>query len=146
MADHSSIEEHIHFFNEDCSFEISEKAAVYKGVIKIIKDHSFLPGEINIIFCSDEYLLQMNREYLDHDYYTDILTFPIDHNPLSGDLFISIDRITEYSEHHHISVSEEVLRVIFHGVLHLVGYEDNDKKQKALMREKEDEYLRLTHL
>ena len=136
--------EHVHFFTEDCSFDLKEKDAARSGICRIVLDHSFLLGEINVIFCSDEYLLQMNRDYLGHDYYTDILTFPIGQEPLCGDLFISIDRVQDYAKHNNISLPEEVLRVIFHGVLHLVGYNDHNKTQKALMREKEDEYLRLS--
>ena len=135
--------QHIRFFNEECSFVLIEKEYAFNGIRKIIEDHSFDLGEINIIFCSDDYLLQMNRDFLDHDYYTDILTFPIGEDPLCGDLFISIDRVQDYAKHNNISLTEEVLRVIFHGVLHLVGYDDHGNKQKALMREKEDEYLRL---
>jgi len=99
-------------------------------------------GDISIIFCSDEYLLEMNRQHLDHDYYTDIITFDYSvENVVSGDLFISIDRVKENSLDYDVSFNHELLRVIVHGVLHLLGYNDKNDTEIAEIRSKEQGYL-----
>lgn len=102
-------------------------------------------GQINVIFCSDQYLLQLNKGYLKHDYFTDILTFDLSEGagPLEGDLFISIPRIRENAKLLKVDFSQELHRVIVHGVLHLMGYSDKKSADKARMREKEDAYLSL---
>ena len=101
-------------------------------------------GDISLIFCTDEYLLEMNRTHLDHDYYTDIITFDYTENQLvSGDLFISIDRVRENSSDFNVSFVHELHRVIIHGVLHLCGYKDKSDEEEKLMRSKENEALSL---
>ena len=98
--------------------------------------------EVNLIFCSDEYLLKMNIEYLQHDYYTDIISFDYcEDDKILGDLFISKDRVLENSIDNNVSVVFELQRVIVHGVLHLCGYKDKTDEEAALMRSKEDFYL-----
>ena len=100
-------------------------------------------GDISVIFCSDEYLLKINEQYLDHNYYTDIVTFDyVENAVISGDLFISVDRVAENAEKYGNPFIEELHRVIIHGVLHLVGYNDKTVKEQSLMREKEDFYLK----
>lgn len=99
-------------------------------------------GDISLVFCTDEYLLDLNKKHLQHDYYTDILTFEyIDNEGVSGDLFISIDRIIDNSELLTIEARVELNRVVFHGVLHLLGYSDKTPEEKKTMTRKEDEYL-----
>ncbi|WP_321286616.1 rRNA maturation RNase YbeY [uncultured Sunxiuqinia sp.] len=99
-------------------------------------------GEISFIFCSDDYLLDINRQYLDHDYYTDIITFDyVEGNLISGDIFISIDRVKENADVFKVSFENELNRIIIHGVLHLLGYKDKDSTQKEVMTGKEDYYL-----
>lgn len=99
-------------------------------------------GDITVIFCSDEYLLEINREHLDHDYYTDIITFDYCfQNLISGDLFISIDRVKENAAEFKTTFLNELSRVIFHGVLHLCGYKDKLYEDEKLMRQKEQFYL-----
>ncbi len=99
-------------------------------------------GDISVIFCSDEHLLEMNKQYLNHDYYTDIITFDyVEDNVISGDLFISFDRIVDNAEELDIELIKEVYRVVFHGVLHLVGYKDKTDEEQNLMTEKENYYL-----
>jgi rRNA maturation RNase YbeY len=99
-------------------------------------------GEISFVFCSDDYLLDINRQYLDHDYYTDIITFDyVEGNLISGDVFISIDRVKENADVFKVSFENELNRIIIHGVLHLLGYKDKDSKQKEVMTGKEDYYL-----
>ena len=98
--------------------------------------------EVNLIFCSDEYLLKMNIEYLQHDYYTDIISFDYcEEDKILGDLFISKDRVLENSIDNNVSFVLELQRVIVHGVLHLCGYKDKTYEEAALMRSKEDFYL-----
>ena len=98
--------------------------------------------EVNLIFCSDEYLLKMNIEYLQHDYYTDIISFDYcEDDKILGDLFISKDRVLENSIDNNVSFALELQRVIVHGVLHLCGYKDKSSKESRKMREKENYYL-----
>jgi len=98
-------------------------------------------GPVNIIFCSDDFLLEYNKTYLQHDYYTDIITFEYGANPVEGDLFISLDRVTDNARSREISLQDEVDRVIIHGVLHLLGYGDKSEVEKKKITEKEDFYL-----
>ncbi len=99
-------------------------------------------GNISIIFCSDEYLLRINEEYLNHSYYTDIITFDYSENSfISGDLFISLERITDNARKFRTTFKKELYRVILHGLLHLVGYKDKTDTEQEEMRTKEDFYL-----
>ncbi len=108
----------------------------------IIKVYGMEMGELSYIFCSDEYLLEMNREHLNHDYYTDIITFNYNEGvSLSGDLFISYDRIEDNAITHGVSVYDELCRVMAHGVLHLCGFDDKSEEDKIEMRVKENECL-----
>lgn len=99
--------------------------------------------ELSIVFCSDEYLLQVNQEYLQHDYYTDVITFQLTDGVLHGDIFISLDRVADNATELGIPFDYELLRVIIHGVLHLAGYRDKTADQEAEMRMKENYYLEL---
>ena len=100
-------------------------------------------GAISIVFCSDEYLLDVNKQYLNHDYYTDIVTFDYgEDSVISGDLFISIDRVRENAVTFDTTFQRELFRVVFHGILHLIGYNDKTDKEKKVMRSKEDFYLK----
>lgn len=100
-------------------------------------------GVISIIFCSDNYLLDINVNYLTHNYFTDIITFNyVEGSVISGDLFISVERVKENAVDYNIPWIKELYRVVFHGVLHLVGYNDKSEEEKKLMREKEDYYLK----
>ena len=101
-------------------------------------------GDIQYIFCSDDYLLKINKQFLNHDYLTDIVTFDYDEKDIiSGDVFISVDRITENSTIYKVCFYNELLRVIIHGILHLIGYNDKSDSEKKIMREKENYYLSL---
>jgi rRNA maturation RNase YbeY len=100
------------------------------------------PGNLSVILCSDEYLLGVNRQYLKHDFYTDIVTFNyVKNSVISGDLFISVDRINENANTFNIEFIVELYRVVFHGILHLLGYNDKTVEEKSAMRQKEDYYL-----
>lgn len=132
----------IEFFFEDVkTVSIHEKILVLH-LNSLIKNELKVSGDISVVFCSDDYLLEMNKQYLDHDYYTDIITFDyVEDNVISGDLFISIDRIGENAEKFDTTLLKELYRVVFHGVLHLVGYKDKTDEEAKLMREKENYYL-----
>jgi rRNA maturation RNase YbeY len=102
-------------------------------------------AELRYIFVSDDRLLEINRQFLQHDYYTDILTFPLSEpgQPIAGEIYISVDRVRENARELGNSIKKELLRVIFHGALHLCGYKDKTHKDQAIMRKREDVYLRL---
>lgn len=100
-------------------------------------------GEVNLIFCSDEYLLEMNKTHLEHDYYTDIITFDYYEEQITGDLFISVDRVTENAAELKAKFMHELHRVVAHGLLHLLGYGDKSNEEEVLMREMENEALLL---
>jgi rRNA maturation RNase YbeY len=111
-------------------------------VNELILKEQFHPGRLSIIFCSDDYLLNINKQFLGHDYYTDIVTFDyVEDQMVSGDLFISIDRVKENAAVLDLPFMHELYRVILHGVLHLAGYKDKTKAEQKVMREKEDFYL-----
>lgn len=108
----------------------------------LITSEGFYEGDITVIFVTDEYLLDINRTHLDHDYYTDIITFDFtESNFISGDLFISYDRVLDNSKEFNVSSYNELCRVVFHGVLHLCGYKDKSSEDEKLMRAKESFYL-----
>lgn len=132
----------IDFFFEDIQpFTIHSKR-IQKHINILINKELSICGDISIIFCSDEHLLAMNKQYLNHDYYTDIITFDyVEDNVISGDLFISYDRVVENAKKLDIEVIKEVYRVVFHGVLHLVGYKDKKDDEQRVMTEKENYYL-----
>ncbi|MFN6944002.1 MAG: rRNA maturation RNase YbeY [Cytophagaceae bacterium] len=135
----------IRFFSEDTDFTLKGKDKTRTWVIKVCKEENHSIRDLNIVFCSDKYLLSMNQEYLQHDTFTDIITFDNSENPdqLEGDIFISIDRVRENANKFQTDVSTELLRVIIHGVLHLMGYKDKSEKDKLAMRKKEDACLSL---
>ncbi len=114
-----------------------------EGIKYLVNNELKTLGNLSVIFCSDAYLLDINKQYLNHDYYTDIITFDyVEESVISGDLFISIDRISENAGEFSTSIIKELYRVVFHGVLHLVGYNDKTDTEQTLMTEKENYYLR----
>ena len=133
----------ITFNSEDTKFNISgSKRDVSAWVRAAVAEEGFKVGEINVIFCSDPYLLEINRHYLHHDYFTDIITFDYCENGvLSGDLFISVDTVKGNSEEYQVMFHVELLRVIIHGFMHLAGYKDKTDPDAAKMRERENHYL-----
>jgi rRNA maturation RNase YbeY len=109
-----------------------------------IIEEGFLIGNINVILTSDEKLLDTNKKFLNHDYYTDIITFNSNiKNRINGDLFISIDRVNENALHYSVNIVDELKRVIIHGILHLLGYDDKTIRDKVKMTERENKYLNL---
>ena len=121
------------------------KSRQLKPFIKtLVLSEGFVSGDIAIVFCSDEYLLKVNQDFLNHDYYTDIITFDYcEGGVINGDLLISLDRVLENSSKENTGFEEELYRVIFHGVLHLCGFKDKSKKDIEMMRFKESYYINL---
>lgn len=176
----------INFHSEDVPFSLKGRTLIRNWITEALRKEKKQPGEINYIFCSDDYLLQLNRSYLNHDTLTDIITFdysgdrgqgtrdggrgtsvksqdlraksqeskrknqdkkssqlPTPNSQLSGDIFISIDRVKENAKKFEVSFDKELRRVMIHGALHLAGYKDKRKADKELMTRKEDFYLYL---
>ncbi|HUH34173.1 MAG TPA: rRNA maturation RNase YbeY [Daejeonella sp.] len=135
----------IHFFSEDVSFTLKQKLLVRNWINQTIRSEGYRLGELNFIFASDEYLLKINRDYLKHDTYTDIITFDNseEEKRITGDIFISIERVIENSSKFKVDQTDELHRVMIHGTLHLLGYPDKGKEAKAVMTGKEDHYLSL---
>lgn len=135
----------IHFFVEDIHFKLPNPKKTSRWIKKAIACENRGLGEINVIFCSDNYLHRINRQYLNHNTLTDIVTFDYSVNgkSIEGDVFISIDRVKENAIEFESGFSNELNRVIIHGVLHLIGYSDKSTRQKSEMRRKEDTYLSL---
>ncbi len=134
----------ISFFSEDVDLPNFNQDTVTYWLSNVCSNELKELEEVSIIFCSDEYLLEMNKQYLEHDYYTDIITFDycVD-NQILGDLFVSIDRVADNASLNNVTFDNELLRVMVHGVLHLIGYKDKSPDEELLMRSKEDHYLNL---
>jgi rRNA maturation RNase YbeY len=136
----------IGFHNEDVSFRLREKRKIKTWISAQILRHKRTPGDIQFIFCSDEHLLRINRQFLDHDTYTDIITFDYSEGnkdlPVSGDIFISIDRVRQNALKFKTDPETELKRVLIHGVLHLLGFKDKNKPDKAAMTAEEDKAIR----
>lgn len=131
----------INYFYEDIE-EFSVDNKIQEKIILAIKEEKKELGSINYIFCSDIYLLNMNKEYLQHDYYTDIITFDYsENNIISGDIFISKDRVEDNAMQFKVGFLNELNRVMIHGVLHLLDYKDFTKEEKLEMKAKEDHYM-----
>ena len=132
----------IRYFCEDLKFEYRDRRFNNRWLKLVAGSEICSLGDINVIFCSDPYILSVNLQYLGHDYYTDIITFDYSQKPvLSGDLFISIDSVKENAEFYGTEFQEELHRVIVHGILHLIGYDDHTPEDTKVMRAKEDYYL-----
>ena len=132
----------IEFYNEDVVLPHLDTERVKKWLLFIAEKHEKEVGEISYIFCSDSYLLEVNKQYLHHDYLTDIITFDYtEENTVSGDVFISTDRVAENAVEFNVSYDEELLRVISHGILHLIGFNDKNEADQEVMTQKENESI-----
>lgn len=131
----------ISFFIEDVDYTLKDKLKIKRWIQQTITTEGKKTGDINIIFCSDEYLLEVNKQYLNHDYYTDIITFNYNTDKINGDLFISLDRVGDNATQNNVPRETELLRVIIHGVLHLLGFNDKTAKEEKIIRAKEDSCL-----
>jgi probable rRNA maturation factor len=137
--------ENILFFAEDISFTLKEKTKIRDWIKKTIEDHQKKLKSINYIFTSDNYLSNINKDYLQHNTLTDIITFNQSAAPnlIESDIYISIDRILENSKCYNLPFTEELHRVMIHGILHLLGFNDKTEAEKKEMRKKENHYLAL---
>lgn len=134
----------IRYFQEDIRFEFKQKMLNNRWLKMVAGSEMRRLGAINIIFCSDNYILDVNMKYLQHDYFTDIITFDYcEKDVLSGDLFISIDSVRENAQFYGTEFADELNRVMVHGLLHLIGYDDHSEADIAVMRQKENYYLEM---
>lgn len=133
----------IYFHVTDCHYRIKDKRKIRAWIKEVVVSEKRSLGNLNIILGSDEYVLKINQTHLGHNYYTDVLTFDLseESDEISGDIYISLNRIKENALEYKVQLHEELKRVIIHGVLHLIGFNDKTRKQKTEMRQKEDFYL-----
>ena len=132
----------VFFHNEDVDFSIQQKNKKKRWLKAVIEHLDFKLGNISVIFCSDDYLLSLNKKHLNHNYYTDVITFNYCSNKtISGDIFVSVDRVRAFSIDTNTSFLSEINRVIVHGVLHLCGFDDKKPDEILRMRKLEDLYL-----
>jgi rRNA maturation RNase YbeY len=130
------------YLHSECDFEAGSVSNLEPWIKTVITKENKTLGEINYIFCTDEYLLEKNQTFLNHNTYTDIITFDYsEENQISGDIFISIERVKENARKFAVEFETELKRVMIHGVLHLIGYKDKSEDEQKLMREKENFYL-----
>jgi len=131
----------VNFIIEDVDFVLEKPNLIEDWVFRVVGREGMEINVINFVFCSDEYLLAINRQFLSHDYLTDVISFPYNKNPIEGDIIISIDRVKDNAAEFGVSFPEELHRVMIHGVLHFCGYKDKTKKEQKEMRIKENEAL-----
>ena len=135
----------IRFHHQGVVFNFPQRKAMKRTLLRLVKTEGQRLDLVNYIFCTDESLLEINRTHLNHDYLTDIISFPYSATvePISGDIFISVERVKENAKAYSVPFKEELARVIFHGMLHFVGYMDKTPRESKLMREKEEYYLKI---
>ncbi len=131
------------FFEETPEFDLTN-LKIEQNIEKLAESENRTLGDISYILCSDNYLLEINRQYLNHDYFTDVITFDYsEENVISGDIFISVDTVADNAKEYNVTFEKELERVMVHGVLHLVGYNDKSDSEVKQMRAKENQYLSL---
>ena len=134
-------------FHYETDFSIDNESKFADWVSRIVLSEDKAYAQLDFIFCDDEYLLKINQDYLDHDTYTDIITFPYeDMNGIAGDIFISVDRVKENASDFGVEFDLELKRVMAHGLLHLLGFGDKSEEEASQMRLKEDEKIKLFHV
>lgn len=148
MVKSSTLVKKINFFTEDIEFTLRQKGKVREWIANIILEKNHTITELNYIFVSDAYLLHLNKEQLQHDFYTDIITFPYNETgetKLHSDIYISIDRVKENAVENGSPFTDELHRVMIHGILHLVGFDDHGEEKVAEMRKQEEIALQKRH-
>ncbi|NND94805.1 MAG: rRNA maturation RNase YbeY [Flavobacteriales bacterium] len=136
----------IFFYNIDLEFTLRDKEHIVNWLNDIATNEGFFVGRLAYHFCKDEYLLDINKKHLKHDYYTDVITFDSSRPPLiSGDILISLERVKDNASEFDIEWMTELYRVMAHGLLHLLGYSDSTEAEKAIMRRKEGQALKMLH-
>jgi rRNA maturation RNase YbeY len=134
-------------FNYELDFKLEDEQLFSDWLSKVISSENKREGEINYIFCDDIYLVEINQQYLDHDTLTDIISFDYSvGNELHGDVFISVERVVENAKDFNVTFEEELRRVIVHGILHYCGYKDKNEEDENLMRQKEEEKMKMFHV
>lgn len=134
-------------FNYELDFKLENEVVYSEWISKVIGSENKQEGDINYIFCDDDYLVEINLQYLDHDTLTDIISFDYSEgNNLHGDIFISIERVKENANDFNVPFAEELKRVLVHGVLHYCGYKDKSEEDEKLMRQKEEEKMKMFHV
>lgn len=134
----------IHFFNEDIEAPKIDKTQIKRWVKRVVSEHSKILGEINYIFTSDSSILKINQDYLQHDYYTDVITFDYsEEKKIAGDIFISLETVKSNAQKFEQDFDIELHRVIIHGILHLIGFEDKTPQNQKIMRLQENNALTL---
>ena len=134
-------------YNYELDFKLNDESYYSDWISRIIELENHKVGDISYIFCGDAYLLDLNKRYLDHDTYTDIISFDYtDGLIISGDIFISVDRLLSNAVEYGVEFKEELLRVMSHGILHLLGYKDKSDVDAGIMRNKEGEMMELFHV
>jgi probable rRNA maturation factor len=134
-------------FNYETEFELQNESDFSKWLSEVILSENKKEGEINYIFCDDDYLLEINQQYLDHDTLTDIISFDYSvGNEINGDIFVSVERVKENASDYKVTFHEEIQRVLVHGVLHYCGYKDKTESDELIMRAKEEEKMKMFHV
>jgi probable rRNA maturation factor len=134
-------------FNYELDFEITNEESYFSWISNVILSENKIEGEINYIFCNDEYMLDLNIKHLNHDTLTDIISFDYSvGNEIHGDIYISIERVRENAIDYNVSFEEELNRVMVHGILHYSGYKDKSELDERIMRAKEDEKIQMFHV
>lgn len=134
------------FFTEDISYNLKNKRILKSWINQVILDNGFIRGDINYIFTSNNNILTVNQKFLNHNYFTDIITFNYNvDNVINSDIYISLDTVKENSVLYNVTFDNELCRVMIHGILHLLGYNDSTEKEKAIMRNLEDKNLELLY-
>jgi rRNA maturation RNase YbeY len=134
-------------FNYETEFELHNEPDFSKWLSEVILSENKKEGEINYIFCDDNYLLEINQQYLDHDTLTDIISFDYSvGNEINGDVFISVERVKENASDYKVTFHEEIQRVLVHGILHYCGYKDKTESDERIMRSKEEEKMKMFHV
>jgi rRNA maturation RNase YbeY len=134
-------------FNYETEFELQNESDFSKWLSEVILSENKKEGEINYIFCDDDYLLEINQQYLDHDTLTDIISFDYSvGNEINGDVFVSVERVKENASDYKVTFHEEIQRVLVHGILHYCGYKDKTESDELIMRAKEEEKMKMFHV
>jgi rRNA maturation RNase YbeY len=135
----------INFFFTDATITLTDRTKLKQFIALLFKKEKKTASSLTYVFCSDEYLLGINKQFLNHDYYTDIITFDLSttKEKIEGEIYISVDRVKDNAKQHNSTKQQELHRVIFHGILHLCGYKDKTGNEEKTMRAAEDKYLGL---